>query len=45
MLEAEEVSCQTVFSKYDYLKLERIVGTPDAVKMCKQAEGEKFTYV
>ncbi|CAD6579139.1 MAG: rRNA-binding ribosome biosynthesis protein utp25, partial [Cyphobasidiales sp. Tagirdzhanova-0007] len=42
-LEAGEVSSQTVFSKYDYLKLERIVGTSDAKRMCSREEGDKFS--
>ena len=44
-LEAGEVSSQTVFSKYDYLKLERIVGTSDAKRMCSREEGDKFSFV
>lgn len=44
-LEASEVSCQTVFSKYDFLRLERIVGTEDARRMSSKEEGEKFSFV
>lgn len=44
-LEAGEVSSQTVFSKYDFLRLERIVGTQDARKMCKNDGGERFSFV
>lgn len=45
VLEAGEVSSQTVFSKYDYLRLERIVGSQDARRMCTQEQGERFSFV
>jgi U3 small nucleolar RNA-associated protein 25 len=44
VLEAEEVSCQTVFSKYDFLKLQRIVGTHDARIMCKKEGRESYSF-
>jgi U3 small nucleolar RNA-associated protein 25 len=45
VLEANEVVSQTVFSKYDFLRLERIVGTPDAKRMAKSEQGERFSFV
>lgn len=44
-LEAGEVSSQCVFSRYDFLRLERIVGTNDAKRMCSRLEGERFSFV
>lgn len=44
VLDPEEVSCQTVFSKYDFLKLQRIVGTQDAKVMCKKEGKETYSF-
>ena len=45
VLEPSEVSGQVLFSKYDYLRLERIVGSADAKKMCGSEAGDKFSFV
>lgn len=45
ILEAEEVASQTVFSRYDYVRLERIVGTQDARRMCSREEGNTFSFL
>lgn len=51
-VDESELSAQVVFSKFDLLRLERIVGTKDARRMCglgKEAEGKanetRFTFV
>lgn len=44
VLEPEEVTCQTIFSKYDFLKLQRIVGTQDAKVMCKKDGRESYSF-
>lgn len=42
-----ELSCQVLFSRFDLLKLERIVGSEDARKMVRgtEAEGSRFTFL
>jgi U3 small nucleolar RNA-associated protein 25 len=45
VLEPSEVSGQVLFSKYDYLRLEKIVGSGDAKKMCSSDSGDRFSYV
>jgi U3 small nucleolar RNA-associated protein 25 len=49
-VDESELSAHVVFSKYDVLRVERIVGTKDARKMCgldaEGASGERrFTFV
>lgn len=36
-----------LFSKFDLMALERVVGTEDARRMCKasEAEGSRFTFL
>ncbi|GAA5925880.1 hypothetical protein JCM3775_005142 [Rhodotorula graminis] len=45
-VDASELSAHVLFSRLDVLRLERIVGTKDAARMCRADEGEKrFTFV
>jgi len=45
-VDASELSAHVLFSRLDVLRLERIVGTKDAARMCRADDGEKrFTFV
>ncbi|GAA5953125.1 hypothetical protein JCM10213_003423, partial [Rhodosporidiobolus nylandii] len=47
-VDESELSAQVVFSKWDVMKLERIVGTKDARRMVKEEEGregKRFTFL
>ncbi|KAF9988004.1 rRNA-binding ribosome biosynthesis protein utp25 [Modicella reniformis] len=43
-LEDRAMSCTTMFTKYDLLKLQRIVGTDRANSMCKQEGRDLFVF-
>lgn len=45
LVDESEVSVQVLFSKFDLLRLERIVGSKDARKMVGSEEGSRFTFM
>lgn len=45
-VDASELSAHVLFSRFDVMKMERIVGKADAKKMCARDVGERrFTFV
>jgi U3 small nucleolar RNA-associated protein 25 len=39
-----EVTSEILFSRYDFLRLQRIVGNKDAQRLVTSQEGERFTF-